>query len=131
MNYNTVITYKEFGLINYIVEKFINLPDIIDVINYNKEEYDSIFIKTINDIDNECDYFVERLRCPEDYNYEYPTEDIKHRYYLLDKNHYRFCINNDIYNLTINIDNIKKEITVIKELNDDKFEMVINYSLDY
>lgn len=36
-----------------------------------------------------------------------------------------------IYNLTIDVDNSRKIITVTKELNDNKFELTIEYDCNY
>lgn len=140
------LTYKEFRLIENIVKYCKDLLPDIDIISSNY--YDrmvevfecdiSIAIidrclinKVIDFINHECDLFVSCLRCPEDFDCEYPKEDIEFNYNILNIHRYEFIIKNDIYNLTINVDNSRKIITVAKELNGNKFEMTIEYDCNY
>ena len=140
------LTYKEFRLIENIVKYCKDLLPDIDTIssNYFKQVKNIIDCdisneimngcligKVIDNINHECDLFVSCLRCPEDFDCEYPKEDIKFNHNIINENYYIFTIKNDIYCLTIDIDNITKNITVTKELNGNKFELTIEYDCNY
>jgi len=141
-----ILTYKEFRLIENIVKHCSDLlPDIDtissnyfnrvkDIVNYdisNEIMNGCLTGKAIDNINHECDLFVSCIRCPEDFDDKYPTKIIKYNYRIINELYYIFTIKNDIYCLTIDINNIYKEIKVVKELNSNKFELTIEYSVDY
>jgi len=119
MKYN--LSCSEFEIVQLIFKKFLLLKTIYKKLASNLDYVDNI----VQDIINEFNIFIDSI---DEYDLENVNiKDIQFEYKCNDCNYYNFYITSNLYKFLVTIDYDKDIMTIKKELNNDKFEMVINF----
>lgn len=119
MKYN--LSCSEFEIVQLIFNKFLLLKTKYKILESNNDYINNI----VQEIINEFNIFIDSI---DEYDLENVNiKDIQFEYKCNDCNYYNFYITSDLYKFFVIVDYDKEIMSIKKELNSDKFEIVINF----